>query len=674
MQRYTHHLNRIRHDIATHPEPDAQTTHRQILDNYINAATAEAEVDIPLALHRAGEQEIKQVSDATIQRLVQGKIIARTVRYLLPHGAGNQRLQLMHSNGFNRPLTDAAQTLAKLHPGISWGANCALIAGGGNCREHADVTFAIARSLGLPVALLANHTADHAFAVLYPDASDAVVIDPWTIFPSSCLLSDSPFTPNKIVETYHPHEAIPADFNLHHITIMQQRLDQACGANTLQQIFTEKYRQHHGLRSSVLDHMLQETGLLHYYQLPPHLHTEPAQREMAAVQRDLTEKILCHSANHVGISATFTELPPVIHMGNTGTVSQRTWAKNKALVAVRAATRLAALSEVSKLALKGANEAPDRRHLASVTKTTSHTEMKGLGIATVEFTATVTSQAKPMLWDTSTHGPNILYQSPGQGSFSTIRAPQLLINDMQVALTRAQHRDFPASQRRTPPPRPQRNTAREGVDGYLQHVCMNTIAQALTHFGGLHYQRPPPPNRLEQEQQLLKVIDDRFDDATPRIKVKVLMNMANMFVDTEPANLDMAINYWVAWQQRSLAEDSTDKARQLLLETWESSLGNPQLEPALRRGVLQVIDAESVFDTAAVHLTNPAMDRDMILTVMHDAKSHIGTSSKREAAQARLDSLVLAEDPIDSVSMETTMSQWDLTLTQPNPALPRTLP
>jgi hypothetical protein len=90
--------------------------------------------------------------------------------------------------------------------------------------------------------------------------------------------------------------------------------------------------------------------------------------------------------------------------------------------------------------------------------------------------------------------------------------------------------------------------------------------------------------------------------------------------------------------------------------------------------VLQVIDAESVFDAAAVHLTNPAMDRDMILTVMHDAKSHIGTSSKREAAQARLDSLVLAEDPIDSVSMETTMSQWDLTLTQPNPALPRTLP
>ena len=674
MQRYTHPLNRIRHDIAAHPDPDAQNIHRQMLDDYIAAASAEPEVEIPPALHRAGAQEIKQVSDTTLQRLVQGKTIARTVRYLLPHGAGNQRLQLMHSNGFNRPVTDAAQTLAKLHPGISWSANSALIAGGGNCREHADVTFAIARSLGLPVAVLANHTADHAFAVLYPDASDAVVIDPWTIFPSSCLLSDSQFKPDKVVESTHPDAPTPRDFNLHHLSIMQQRLNQECGVNTLQQIFIEKYRQHHGLRSDLLDQMLIEHGLLHYYQLPAHLSTESRQREMAAVERDLTEKILYHSANHVGINATFTELPPVIHMSNTGTISQRNWAKNKALALARAATRAATLSEASQLALEGANKAPDRCHLASVTKTTTHTEMKGLGIATVDYTATVTSRAKPMLWDTSTHGPNLLYQSPGQGSFSTIRAPQSLINAMQIALTRAQQRDFPASQRRSLPPRSQRTGARDSVEGYLQHACMQVIAQALTHFAELHSRQPSPPDRTEQEQRLLKVIDDRFDDATVRIKVKVLMNTVNMLVDTDPANLALAVRYWVAWQQRSLPEDPADKARQLLLETWASHLGNPQLEPALRRGVLQVMEAESVFETAATHLTNPALKRDMILAVMHDAMSHISDRSKREAAQARLDSLILTEAPIALVSLETTMSQWDLTITQPNLVLPRTLP
>jgi hypothetical protein len=674
MQRYIHHLNRIRSDIAAHPEPEAQTSHRQLLNHYIAAACAEPEVDIPFILHRSGLQEIKRVNDITIRRLVQGKTIARTVRYLIPQGAGNQRLQLMHSNGFNRPITEAAQVLAKLHPGISWGANSALIAGGGNCREHADVTFAIARSLGLPVALLANHTADHAFAVLYPSTADAVVMDPWTIFPSSCLLSDSAFSPDKVVDSYHPDQPIPADFNLHYLARLQQRLDQDCGSNTLQQIFTEKHRQFHGIGSDLLDKMLLDQGLLHYYQLPHHLHSAQGQAEIEEMQRQLTEKIFYHSANRVGITSAFTELPPAVSLGNTGTTLQRSWAKNKALVSARVATQTAALTEASRLALEGANQSADRCHTASITTTTSHTEMKGLGIATVDYTATVTSQAKPMLWDTLTHGPNILYQSTGQGNFSTIKAPQSLINDMQIALTRAQQRDFPDSQRRTPPPRSHRNTSRAGIEGALRHACMNTISQALTQFGALHDQQPSPPDRARQELQMLKIIDDRFDDASARIKIKVLMNMANLLVDADPANLELAVTYWVAWQQRTLSEDPADKASQLFHNTWEFNLANKQVEPVLRRGALQVIDAADLFDTAALHLTNPAMNRDTILAVMHDTLSHIRDSTKLAAAQARLDSLILAYNPIDSVTMQTTMSQWDLEVVQTNPIQRRASP
>ncbi len=673
MQRYIHHLNRIRTDIATHPEQDAQIKHRRLLDHYMESANAEPEVDIPAALHRAGEQEIKRVNDTTIRRLIQGKYIARTVRHLLPEGAGNQRLMLIHSNGFNRPTTEAAQILAKLHPGISWGANSALIAGGGNCREHADVTFALARSLGLPVDLLVNHSADHAFAVLYPSTPDAVVIDPWTIFPSSCLLSDSPFSPDKLLEAYRPDDEIPTSFNLHYLSELQQRLDNDCGPNTLKQIFAEKHRQYHGLGSDLLDKMLLDNGLLHYYQLPNHLRSAQGEKAIEEVQRALTEKIFHHTANRVGITTTFTELPPVIHMGNTGTSHQRTWAKNIALRSARIATQKAALNEASQLALEGANTSTDRRHTASVTKTMSHTEMKGLGIATVEYTATVTSQAKPMLWDTLTHGPNILYQSTGQGSFSTIRAPQSLINDIQVALTKAQQCDFPASQRRTPPPRATINTAREGIDGYLRHACMNAIAQALTQFGTLQSQQPAPPDRALQERELLRGIDDRFDDATARIKVKVLMNMANMLVNTDPSNLDLTMTYWVAWQQRTLPEDPADKACQLLHQTWELSLGDHRVEPVLRRGALQVIDAAALFDTASNHLTNPVLNRDAVLAVMHDAKSHIRDSNKLAAAQARLDSLVLEQDPIDSVTMQTTMSEWDLTVVQTTPSQPRML-
>ncbi|EGF31738.1 hypothetical protein IMCC9480_3469 [Oxalobacteraceae bacterium IMCC9480] len=66
MLRYTNYLNRFRNDIAAHPDPDATQKHDRQLVEVMNAANAEAEVEIPYALHRSGQQEIKHVSGTTI--------------------------------------------------------------------------------------------------------------------------------------------------------------------------------------------------------------------------------------------------------------------------------------------------------------------------------------------------------------------------------------------------------------------------------------------------------------------------------------------------------------------------------------------------------------------------------------------------------------------------------
>ncbi|MEB0136064.1 hypothetical protein QN362_12050 [Actimicrobium sp. CCC2.4] len=645
MLRYTNYLNRIRNDIAAHPDPDATNKHDRLLVDVMNTANAEAEVVIPDALHRSGQQEIKHVSATTIAHLIEGKRIARTVRRLLPEGAGNQRLMIMHRNGFNRPMTEAAQTLGRLHAGVQWRATSSVLAGGGNCREHAEVAFEIARSLGLPVALVANHRADHVFAILYPDASDAVVIDPWTVFPSSCLLSDSSFHPNHQLDRHRAGNAVPAGFNLYNLGLLQQRMTHAVGSqvNTLHQIFTENHRQFYGLRSTALDNTLLEHGLMHYYQIPASAATPETVAEMTDLNRKLSENILHDAANHIGVTSTFTDLPAIGHLGNTGTFNERIWGKNKAIRSARNEVKVAARDEAVELALDGANASPLRCHTASVTKTAFRTKMKGLGVATVEYTATVTAQAKPMLWDTATHGPNILYRSNGQVSFSTIQAPQSLIDIMQTALAKGQRQQFPQRQRQVCPPPPYCHAEKTSMDARLMHECMNTIAVAVQHLGILQQQQPA--DRPQQELQMLEAIDDRFDDAPVSIKVKILMNMTNVLTGMHTTTLDRAIDCWVNWQHRTLPDDPAEKACQLLRNQWQQHLGDKRLEPALRHAVLQVTDAETVFDTAASYLTSPVLNRASVLAVMHGAVSRITETSKRAAAQARLDAIVLAQNP-----------------------------
>lgn len=580
------------------------------------------------------------------------------MRRLLPEGAGNQRLMIVHSDGFNRPTTEAAQTLGLLHAGVQWRATSAVLAGGGNCREHAEVAFEIARSLGLPVALVANHSADHVFAVLYPDSPDAVVIDPWTVFPSSCLLTDSSFHPNHQLDRHRAGDAVPAGFNLHNLGLLQQRMSHIAGAqtHTLRQIFTENHRLFHGIRAAALDHTLLDHGLMHYYQIPLSAATPETVAEMADLNRQLSEKILHDAANHVGVTSTFTDLPAIEHLGNTGTSNERTWGKNKAIESAGTDAKLLARTEAAKLALDGANATPLRRHTASVTKTAFRTKMKGLGVASVEYTATVTSRAKPMLWETATHGPNILYQSNGQVSFSTIQAPPSLIDTMQAALEKGRRQHFPQRQRRVSPPPPHRHAETTSMDARLMHECMNTIAFAVQHLGTLQQQQPT--DRPLRELKMLEAIDDRFDDAPVSIKVKILMNMTNVLAGMHSTTLDRAIDCWINWQHRTLPDDTAEKACQLLRNQWQQHLDDKRLEPALRHAVLQVTDAETVFDTAASYLTSPVLNRASVLAVMHDAVSHITDTSKRAAAQARVDAIVLAQNPHSLSNMDATF-WWD---------------
>lgn len=170
---------------ATPPESSIVKLHRSVSPNALGLASF------------AGSRV--EVSAATMNHLRNASDVLLRTKRLLPFGAGNQKADIIHSQG------EAAARTAMLidqHPGFPAPIIASKQAAqfqGGKCRQHADVTYTIlaGQKIGAPVMMVNDQHQDHGYCLIGdprdPRWGDAatVVVDAWPGYPVASTLAQS---------------------------------------------------------------------------------------------------------------------------------------------------------------------------------------------------------------------------------------------------------------------------------------------------------------------------------------------------------------------------------------------------------------------------------------------------------------------------------------------------
>lgn len=608
MQRLKHHITTLYQDSQSVCASADQRGQKARLDQLLHDAQAEPEVDIPTSLHQAGQPTSRLVSAHDIAALHKGKTIARAVRALLPHGAGNQRLTVASSHGRSVALTVGAQTLSDIHDDPSWMATSAILVGAGNCDEAARIAFEIARSYDVPAAIVGDHHAAHTFALLYPEATRPVVVDAWPIFPSSCLIDDSPFKVDRVIAKHDAGDAVPRPFNLPLIETLQQKVHSQLGEHAIENLMRETLRQRYQVRLRSLDRLLMDQGLLHYHQLKPE-QMDDAQRALfeAKVEKlktRMADVILHQVANLISTQTSESEPQQRLWKNGLGRAQDMQSASESARQIARDTAQHRARNDSNNLAVRHARKNADRCADLKISRSFAHTEMRGLAVVTAENTVTVRARAKPALWHTLLHGGNIRYHSPGGQTHRIATAPQSLIDATLKAQAVAEELGYPDTYR-TPDHDIDQSIQRkqDGVsDAELMQHCVARIADCVD---ALHASTKLPQSvqRAAREMMLLNDVDERFEDVAMGIKEVLLIQLVKIFPQLHPDVVSVAMAHWMRWQGGSLPGEVFTNACLVLRKIWFAHLSNERIESTLRPAVLACTPAANVIEFATAHLS-----------------------------------------------------------------------
>lgn len=177
------------------------------------------------ALLKARSSRREVTTTSATKRLIScaNEIIHKT-REFFPHGPGNQRRAIERTmaqsyqavgnarsacyerSGMREELSYAPKTV----PQVMRMAAGSMVTAGGNCAEHAYVSFALARELapvGTSISIATFPGVDHVFVLmgkmtgnLARDQENVVVIDAWPIYAEAVLLKDFEFFHNQAPE------------------------------------------------------------------------------------------------------------------------------------------------------------------------------------------------------------------------------------------------------------------------------------------------------------------------------------------------------------------------------------------------------------------------------------------------------------------------------------------
>lgn len=263
---------------------------QQKLTGMLNGALANSEPANP-ALRGRIRQEPVTVTAEEFDQLELAMAIATVTKGLLK--AGNQRLAMQETGGASTLLTIYLRTLDS--GSSTQRATNSLIAGVGNCGEHAAVVFEFARMLDLPVATYFNNNISHVYAALFPDSSNPIVIDPWTDFPTVCRASEYLYKHEDAKQVEHHERAGNARLNLVAVLAAREKIDGALGGAGLLGQVREDMRVTLGVRSKTLDRAMQAQGVQSYREIvaPP-----DRPKEAARIQRK-REKVEAKVEKHI---------------------------------------------------------------------------------------------------------------------------------------------------------------------------------------------------------------------------------------------------------------------------------------------------------------------------------------------------------------------------------------
>ncbi|MGY2291286.1 hypothetical protein ACW9H6_15825 [Pseudomonas sp. SDO528_S397] len=188
---------------------------------YSNQNTAPAAPPPPTAVHHAipsatlgmrgpYSNAVVQVKPRTLKNLQLADAVQKETQRLLPHGAGNQWLSVVHSQGESYARGHLTRELKKEFrkqaPQLDRTYNSAKTAAtlqGGNCQEFADVAYTLlaARGSSSPVSNV-SYKNDHILVMLgdpREGTNDVTLIDAWPHIPVATTLRNSPINPNDLV-------------------------------------------------------------------------------------------------------------------------------------------------------------------------------------------------------------------------------------------------------------------------------------------------------------------------------------------------------------------------------------------------------------------------------------------------------------------------------------------
>jgi len=153
---------------------------------------------------------VTQVKPQTLQNLQLADQIQKETQRYLPHGAGNQWLSVVHSQGESYARGHLAREykkeFRKQAPQLDRTYNSARTAAtlqGGNCQEFADVAYTLlaARGAKSPVSNV-SYKNDHILVMLgdpRESSRDIALVDAWPHVPVATTLRNSHINPNDLV-------------------------------------------------------------------------------------------------------------------------------------------------------------------------------------------------------------------------------------------------------------------------------------------------------------------------------------------------------------------------------------------------------------------------------------------------------------------------------------------
>ncbi|GAA4012878.1 hypothetical protein [Actimicrobium antarcticum] len=508
-------------------DADRQTHQERLMALHEEARNTPLQA-IPAALHEAGEAQVRTVSPDTIARLEQGRSLALATRRLLPRGPANQRLAMTGSRGTNWLNVGGIRKITL--PGSAHQQSTAAIGvlgNAGQCSEHTAVAFALAAALDLPVEVVVNDD-DHQVLLLSPEqGQNAVVVDAWTTFPSSCLKADSAFTDAVVQQRHQPGTiAPPSTFNLVTIDTVRAALEEQLGEMPIERArlvdFLAEYRDVQGDR-----------GL----------------EGQAANAAPHVNAVYTEAANTIATVAKCTykvgSMDLRIRQEVVGIASQRTTVTVSDL---RKAANLAAHTSPRRQAIKEANWR-DTLTIASGERVRVEVAMR--------------VKALPLLRDIRLPSKNILYRADDGSEFSTTRAPQDLIDSAAAAVEEAQRMNFPA--------------------GFVQSPAsiVATTLESMEQQRGL----PTTSAMLATQNQRLSTIEIQLSQLSANERDDTLVRFSTLLPDLPAALMAKAAGIWKPLWKGAIPGAAQTSATRAVLAGWARHFTDPVIEPILRKAL-----------------------------------------------------------------------------------------